>query len=883
MDNLIIASAGLAHAIAQLSGSLQVCVVTESPKETLATVAGLIRAADLGRDRFAILLSKAQTEVLSHLLARAGIDVPAANVAGNITCAPDSTGAFDAPQIGTLFRTCVDALSGPRGRCFVVVDFSHFSGSADPREVLALQVALGAAADECGAIVLSLYDRSQIAPGIVHDAVSSHRLVLAHGVLGENLHSVPPGELFAQREVPLDVDQLLHSLHERPQPGERSELLQEDAASRRLSEANEMLQREIAQRVRIEQILGASEERYRLLVEALPDCVFVHSGGAIVFVNRAGVEMVRGAGPQDLLGRSVMSFVHPESLATVGARVRIMMEQGLRAPMMVERFVRLDGSDFFAEAIATPLVFEGKPAIQVVMRDISERRAAEAQLQFTSFLADNVLDGILVRRLEDGVILYVNAAMCTLTGIGREQLLGSSHRNFIPARELPSVERKLQQIAGSGSGGIFETLFVSAQGEEFPVEIHSVVVRYREAQVLASIIRDISERKRAEAQERSLSEQLQRARKLEAIGTLASGVAHDFNNILAGILGYAELIMHRSQEGDPFHKAAAVIGSAAERGARLAQKILMVARKEKPDRQSVDLNGLVRSAAELLRKGLPGNVELELRLQEGLPPLLADPAQIDQIVMNLATNARDAMPEGGRLTIETAATADGDAGLCLSVSDTGVGMDEETQQRVYDPFFTTKETGRGTGLGLYIVHTAVSNHGGQVSLLSRPGRGTRISVCLPVSVCKPAAAQPQQLDLRGIGTVLVIDDETLVREVCNDLLSSVGYRVLTASDGEEGLRLFRAMHEQIDLVLLDMVLPRMDGPAVFEELRRIQPDARVVLCSGFNPSGYAGIDQLIAAGALGFVQKPFTLQSICTALTAALTGGTAATTTAPPP
>jgi CheY-like chemotaxis protein len=264
---------------------------------------------------------------------------------------------------------------------------------------------------------------------------------------------------------------------------------------------------------------------------------------------------------------------------------------------------------------------------------------------------------------------------------------------------------------------------------------------------------------------------------------------------------------------------------------------------------------------------------------------MADPTQIDQIVMNLATNARDAMPEGGRLTIETAAAApgellpsDGDGaapegGLCLSVSDTGAGMDEETQQRVYDPFFTTKSTGRGTGLGLFIVHSAVSNHGGQVRLFSEPGKGTRISVCLPVTRGPVAVAGPPTVDPRGIGTILVIDDEAVVREVCRDLLASLGYTVLTAGDGEEGVRRYRAAPDRIDLVLLDLVLPGMSGPEVFEQLQRIRADVRVVLCSGFSPSGYAGIDSLIAAGALGFVQKPFTLQAIGTAIKAALTGG----------
>ena len=877
-----IATAGLAHAIARLSDSQQVCVVTDSPDETLATVAGLIRAADLGRDRFAILMSAALAGALPEVLAHAGIGLPATIDAGVVSLSTAAADPSSSQEIVALLRSGIDTLARPCSRRFAVVDVSHLGLSDDPQAFLALQIALGDVATELGVIVLALYDRSMVAPGIVHDAVSSHRLILTHGVLGENLHSVSPSVLIAHREAPLDVDQLLQGLRAGRKEGTADILPQEDAASRRLSEANELLQREIAQRVRMEHVLSASEERYRLLVEALPDCVFVHSAGAIVFINRAGVEMIRGAGPSAVLGKSIMSFVHPESVPTVSARVRMMMQQGLRAPMMVERFVRLDGTDFYAEAIATPLVFEGRPAIQVVMRDITARRGAEAELQFKSFLVDNAIDGIVVRRVEDGELLYVNNAMCALAALKREELIGSRRRVFIAAEEQEAVEGHVRAIAQEGHG-IFETVAVSAQGARCPVEIHSVVVRYGEQQVMVSVIRDISERKRAEAQERHLSEQLQRAQKMEAIGTLASGIAHDFNNILTGILGYAELILHQTREGEPFHKAATIIGQAAERGASLTRRILTVARKEKLERHLADLNVLVRDAAELLRKNLPENIELVLDLDEKLPLLKVDPAQIDQVVMNLATNARDAMPDGGRLTIETAVASPAELQnaqsaapredfLRLAVSDTGIGMDEDTQQRVYDPFFTTKRTGRGTGLGLYIVHTVISNHGGQVRLYSEPGKGTRISVYLPVTRGGMDAEEPPQLDLRGSGTILVIDDEYAVREMCRDLLTPLGYTVLTAGDGEEGVRAYRAAQERIDLVVLDMIMPKMDGREVFEELRKIRADARVILCSGYSPSGYTGIETLIAAGARGFVQKPFTLKAIGTAIREALAG-----------
>jgi CheY-like chemotaxis protein len=249
--------------------------------------------------------------------------------------------------------------------------------------------------------------------------------------------------------------------------------------------------------------------------------------------------------------------------------------------------------------------------------------------------------------------------------------------------------------------------------------------------------------------------------------------------------------------------------------------------------------------------------------------------------MNLVANARDAMPDGGRLTIETAMAEPEQleldptrmaAGgyLRLSISDTGIGMDEETKRRVYDPFFTTKKTGRGTGLGLFIVHTVVGNHGGHLNLYSEQGRGTRISVYLPVAAVRIEQERLRRADLTGSGTVLVIDDEPTMREVCTDLLRTLGYTVLSAADGEEGLRVYREAKGEIGVVILDMIMPGLGGEQVFQELLRISPDTRVVLCSGYSQNGYAGIRRLIAEGAAGFVQKPFTLQAIGAAIKDAL-------------
>jgi CheY-like chemotaxis protein len=261
---------------------------------------------------------------------------------------------------------------------------------------------------------------------------------------------------------------------------------------------------------------------------------------------------------------------------------------------------------------------------------------------------------------------------------------------------------------------------------------------------------------------------------------------------------------------------------------------------------------------------------------------MVDPSQMQQVIMNLAVNARDAMPNGGRLIIETAVvgTENGAANgipdskgggfIKLSVSDTGTGMDTETQRKIFDPFFTTKETGKGTGLGLYIVHSVISNHGGYVNLYSEPNKGTRFNIYLPITKTVDIEESDKADDIMGSETILVIDDEANVRELCKDMLEPLGYTVLLAGNGSDGINIFRAMKDKISLVIIDMIMPKMGGSEVFQALKTIKPDIKVVLCSGYSHEGFAGIDKLLKSGASGFVQKPFTRHSIAQAIKKAL-------------
>lgn len=385
---------------------------------------------------------------------------------------------------------------------------------------------------------------------------------------------------------------------------------------------------------------------------------------------------------------------------------------------------------------------------------------------------------------------------------------------------------------------------------------------------------DITEKKR-------LEERLIRAQKMEAVGTLAGGMAHDFNNLLTAILGYSEIILSMTHQGDQFYRPATVIHDAAQRGADFGQKILSITRKEKIETRPVNVNDIVQRSMDLLKHSIPKNIDIVTRLSAGVPLIKADPSQIQQVIINLAVNARDAMPDGGRLLIETSAVGSEkgaansleeveDSFIKLSVSDTGGGMDNATQGKIFDPFFTTKEMGKGTGLGLYIVHSIITNHGGYINLYSEPSQGTRFNLYLPVASEEAAPVQGMEQDMTGSGTVLVVDDEPDVRELCKDILEPLGYRVMTAESGSEAIKIYRESGDDISLVVLDMIMPKMGGNEVFQVLKTINPEAKVLLCSGYSRQGFGTIEEILKEGAEGFIQKPFSRRTIALSVKRAL-------------
>ncbi|RMG54104.1 MAG: response regulator [Acidobacteria bacterium] len=418
-----------------------------------------------------------------------------------------------------------------------------------------------------------------------------------------------------------------------------------------------------------------------------------------------------------------------------------------------------------------------------------------------------------------------------------------------------------------------ELELVCRDGHRIPVRLNMVGVRDRQGayQGYWATARDISAEKRLEAQ-------LLQAQKLESLGTLVGGIAHDFNNMLTAILGYAQLLLGQANQEDRFYEHLQQIEVLSQRAADVVQQLLTFSREGTSRQRRLLLHPLLKEIGKLLQRMIPENIEVEMHLAAEDLAIEADPTQLQQVVMNLVVNARDAMPEGGQLRIETARVKL-DESFCrahpnlrpgdyvrLRVSDTGVGIPPDIQRRIFDPFFTTKEAGKGTGLGLPVVYGIVKNHGGAVEVESEVGRGTTIALYFPL-VEKPAEVErASSAEVKGGSeTILLVEDEPTVLELARAALEHYGYQVLTAQNGVEAIATYRDHGSEIALVILDVVMPKLGGRETFRELQRIDPGVKAILASGYDTSESL-VNELLQSGVCGLVRKPYQIQELAQAV-----------------
>ncbi len=637
---------------------------------------------------------------------------------------------------------------------------------------------------------------------------------------------------------------------------------------RRIPGEREMLEgfvEDITERRRSEEALRESEEKYRDLFDNSTDLIYTHDlRGNYTSVNEAARHLL-GYANDEFLNLNFRDIVHPSHVHRAEENLRRKTEEGFLKTGPYEILVQTkDDRSIWVEVNSRVILRQGRPAgIHGNARDITERKAAEAERSRLVTAIEQSAETVLITDAY-GTIVYANPAFELITGYSREEVLGRNPRILKSGRHSVDFYRNLWKTIGSGR--VWSGHFINKRKDGTIFEAESTISPVKDE---SGGITNYVAVQRDATKEVLLQRQLFESQKMEAVGTLAGGIAHDFNNLLQVINGYAEMALFDIKQNQPGHSELLEIRKASRTAAELTQGLLTFSRRVESQLRPVDLNRELRNVGRMLARTLPRMIEIGMNLSDSLHTVNADPAQMQQVVLNLAVNARDAMPNGGLLVIETQNTlldedycntrpeiAPGDY-VVLNISDNGTGMDSKTRKQIFDPFFTTKEKGKGTGLGLSIVFGIVKSHCGSISCLSEPGKGTTFRILLPAmkSEHRQESAEQEKKLRRGTETVLLIDDEESLRSIGEAMLRRFGYTVITASTGREGLEAFAREMNSIDLVILDLIMPGMSGRDCLREIVKLSPNVKVVIASGYASDGQ--MDRALEEGARVAVRKPY--------------------------
>ena len=502
-----------------------------------------------------------------------------------------------------------------------------------------------------------------------------------------------------------------------------------------------------------------------------------------------------------------------------------------------------------------------------LQKELDEHRRMEATLRQSEekyrLLVENANDAIFV--IQDGMIKFANPSASAMTGYSTEELTNLLFTDMIhPADRQEVIDQHFSRLSGEDVIANNTFRVFSKTGKELWQQINSVTITWEQRPAILSFIRDITQEKR-------LERQLVQSQKMRALGTLAGGIANDFNNLMTTIQGNVSLMLFDVPASHPNYQNLVNIEKQIQRGTRLTAQLLGFAKKGHYRIQSLNLNDLVTETAEAFGRTKKA-ISIQRHLAQNLASIEADRGQIEQALLNLYLNAADAMPGGGRLMIKTNNVnheaikgqihgSRSNQYVQLTVSDSGAGMEKETQERIFDPFFTTKETSAGNGLGLATVYGIINSHNGYIDVESAENGGTTFFIFLPVAETRAAPPGPaSDRIIEGHGTILLVDDEVTLLEVGVQLLEKLGYQVLLADNGRQAVELYKRNRDQIDLVILDIIMPEMGGDVVFDKIRQIKPDAKVLLSSGYSINARA--NEILNRGGSGYIQKPFTLQQL---------------------
>lgn len=647
-----------------------------------------------------------------------------------------------------------------------------------------------------------------------------------------------------------------------------------------LNRLSEELSEERRLRQSIQAALSACEQKYHQLMNHAPAGIYEvdFTTNKMISVNDV-ICRYTGYSREELLRMDLLSLLSPESRNLFLGRLE-MMKIGHTVPDNVELKIQArNGREFWVQ-LHTRFKYQKDRIVgaTVVVHDVDQRKQAELALKASEERYRTILESIGEGYFEvdlAGDLTFFNDAVLHLLGYSRQELMGMNLRAFSTAESACRMNAVFDEVYRTGIPGVISNYeLVRKEGTQRHMELSIHLMRDQETQKnigFRGFVRDISARRSEEERRRKLEKQLQMAQKLESIGTLAGGVAHDFNNLMMSILGNVSLIQYDLAPEHPYNEKLKNIVQQVQRGAKLTSQLLSYARKGKYALKQFDLNHVILDTSEAFGR-THKQIAVALDLKEGLPAIEADKTQIEQVLLNLYVNAADAMSGGGHLLIRTdlidhvqmtSKTYAPKPGhyVCLYVTDAGIGMDETVMSRIFDPFFTTKDLGQGTGLGLASVYGIVKAHKGYIDVTSSKGKGSTFSIYLPVP---PAHADPSEFYLEnlkmGHGAILISDDEQMVLDINAEMLERIGFKVFKALGGQAAIELYKNHHAEIDLVIIDMVMPKLSGSNTYNEIKKINPRAKVLLSSGYSLESEAR--KIMERGCNGFIQKPFGMQEL---------------------
>ena len=631
------------------------------------------------------------------------------------------------------------------------------------------------------------------------------------------------------------------------------------------------------------QALRKSEEKYRLMFENAPlGVLHFDENGAIAACNDIFVNII-GSTREALIGLKMLELPDKRLVAAVSEALagRTGTYEGEYHSVTADKVTPVRG-------LFAPFAEGGGEASGGVgiIEDISERKQAEDALRKSEekyrLLVENAQEAIFVA--QDGKFRFVNVQTCELTGYGSEDLLHAPFQSFIHEQDQQLVlDRHYRRMQGLSPEPVYTFRVLHRSGAVRWTELKSVAIEWEGRPATLNFLSDVTEKRQAEAVREKLQRQLRQAQKMEALGTLTGGVAHDFNNILSIIMGYTELVQSEIPEYHPASKGLNEIKTASLRARDVIRQLLTFSRKDEEAQTVQDIGLIIKEGMRMMHSTIPASIEIREQISRDLPRVAANPTQIHQLIVNLCKNAADAMLEkGGTLavTLEGAALSEIPPELDpelapgeyvrLTVGDTGCGISPEQLERIFDPYFTTKAVDKGTGLGLSVVLGIVKSHGGGIRVNSRPGEGTRFEIFFPVA--SEAAAEPEapvhETLPTGTERILFLDDETSVVDLNKLRLEKLGYEVAIATDPETALRMIREAPGAFDLVITDMTMPKMTGDDLSREILNIRPGMKIILCTGYSEK--MSEERARGIGIARYIEKPVDMATLANAARAVL-------------